>query len=189
MVEGKKVEVLPDTGCCGVIIRRELVNEAAFTGETKYIMTISRIIKRATMARVEVGTPFCVGTVEALCLKDPLFDLIIGNVPGAREPDDPNPEWAVATAVATRAQMRSGNKDTKAIKTIEVKDKISMNKKNGIKMQGEVEGAVEEEESNVLRLHVKIVQIKQGFEQRLTEKEEEIDNQRRNQQRSIVTKL
>ena len=32
-VGGKKVEVLRDTGCSGVIIRRELVDEADFTGD------------------------------------------------------------------------------------------------------------------------------------------------------------
>ena len=42
----------------------------------------------------------------------------------------------------------------------------------------EAEGAVEGEESKVLRLQVEVAQMKQDFERRLTEKEEEIDNQR-----------
>lgn len=42
----------------------------------------------------------------------------------------------------------------------------------------EAEGAVEGEESKVLRLQVEIAQMKQDFERRITEKEEEIDNQR-----------
>ena len=79
---------------------------------------------------------FYVGTVEALCLQNPLFDLIIENVPGARRSDDPNPEWGVVTAVATRAQARSG-KDPKPLKMKEVTDKMSMNKKDLIKMQEE----------------------------------------------------
>ena len=91
-VGGKKVEVLRDTGCSGVIIRRELVDEADFTGKVGHIMTVDRTLKRVPIAKVEVDTPFYVGTVEALCLQDPLFDLIIGNVPGARRSDDPNPE-------------------------------------------------------------------------------------------------
>ena len=85
---------------------------------------------------VEVGTPCYVGTVEALCLQDPLFDLIIGNVPGPRRSDDPNPEWGVVTVVATRAQARSG-KDPKPLKIKEVTDKTSINKKDLIKMQEE----------------------------------------------------
>ena len=56
------------------------------------MMTVNRTLIRAPMARIEVDTPFNTGTVEAMCMKDPLFDLIIGNVPGARNPNDPNPE-------------------------------------------------------------------------------------------------
>ena len=48
-------------------------------------------------------------------LAGPLFDLIIGNVPGARRSDDPNPEWGVVTAVATRVQAH-GVKDPKPLK-------------------------------------------------------------------------
>ena len=107
-----------------------------FTGEMGHIMTVDRTIKQAPVAKVEVDTPFYVGTVEALCLQDPLFDLIIGNVPGARRSDDPNPEWGVVTAVATRAQARSG-KDPKPLKMEEVTDKMSINKKDLIKMQEE----------------------------------------------------
>ena len=133
-VGGKKVEVLRNTGCSEVIIRRELVDETDFTGEMGHIMTVDRTIKRTPVAKVEVDTPFYVGTVEALCLQDPLFDLIIGNVPGARRSDDPNPEWEVVTAVAARAQARSG-KNPKPLKMKEVTDKISINKKDLIKMQ------------------------------------------------------
>ena len=135
-VGGKKVEVLQDTGCSGVIIRRELVDEADFTRKMGHIMTKNSTLKRALMAKVEVDTLFYVGTVEALCLQDPLFDLIIGNVPGARRSDDPNPEWGVVTTVATRVQARSG-KDPKSLKMKEVTDKITINKKDFIKMQDE----------------------------------------------------
>ena len=129
--------MLRDTGCSGVIIRRELVDETHFTGEMGYILMVNRTIKRAPMAKVEVDTPFYVGTVEVLCLQDPLFDLIIGNVSGARGLCDPNPEWGVVmTAVATRAQARSG-KDAKPLKMKEVTDKMSINKKDLIKLPEE----------------------------------------------------
>ena len=135
-VKGKKVEVLRDTGCSEVIIKRKLVDETDFTGEMGHIMTVYRTIKRAPMAKVEVDTPFYVGTVEALCSQDTLFDLIIRNVPGARRSDGPNPEWGVLTAVATRVQVRN-DKDPKPLKMKEETDEISINKKDLIKMQEE----------------------------------------------------
>ena len=112
------------------------MDETDLTGEMGHIMTVDRTIKRALMAKVEVDTPFYIGTVEALCLQNPLFDLIIGNVPGARRLGDPNSEWGVVTAVATRAQPPS-DKDPKPLKMKEVTDNMSINKKDLMKMQEE----------------------------------------------------
>ena len=79
-------------------------------------------------------------------MKEPLLDLIIGNVPGARGSNDPNPEWGVVTAVATRAQIQSGNKNTKPLKLKEVTYNMSVSKKDPIEMLEDVERAVEREE-------------------------------------------
>ena len=49
----------------------------------------------------------------------------------------------------------------------------------------EAEGAIEAEESKVLRLQVELAQIKQDIDRRIREKEEESDNQRRNSQRAM----
>ena len=68
------------------------------------MMTVDRMLKRAPIARINIDTPYYARVVEALCLLDPLFDLIIGNIPGARRPDDPNPKWSTSAAVATRVK-------------------------------------------------------------------------------------
>merc|ERR1712183_280940 len=49
----------------------------------------------------------------------------------------------------------------------------------------EAEAAVESEEAKVLRLQVGVAQGKQDFERRIAEKDEEIDNSRRNGQRAV----
>ena len=49
----------------------------------------------------------------------------------------------------------------------------------------EAEGAIEAEESKVLRLQVELAQIKQDIDRRIREKEEENDNQWRNSQRAM----
>ena len=91
-VGNNNVEVLRDSRCNGVIVKRKLVDEADFIEKVGYMMTVNRTLIRAPISRIEVDTPLYTGTVEAMCMKDPLFDLIIGNVPGARKPNDPNPE-------------------------------------------------------------------------------------------------
>ena len=76
------VNVLRDTGRSGVIVSRSLVDETDMTGKMGHIMMVDRTIKRAPIARINVDTLYYVRVVEALCLLDLLFNLIIGNVPG-----------------------------------------------------------------------------------------------------------
>ena len=57
-------------------------------------------------ARIQVKTPYLSGEVEALCIPEAILcDLVVGNVPGARNPDDPD-MTAMVGAVKTRAQAR-----------------------------------------------------------------------------------
>ena len=87
-----EVEVLRRTGCNGVIVRRELVKENNFTGSMSCVMAIDRTMKEAPIAEIKVDTPYYAGVTQAICLLDPLFDLVIGNIPGARNPNDPAPD-------------------------------------------------------------------------------------------------
>ena len=43
--------------------------------------------------KIGIDTPYLKGQVEAQSLPDAVYDLIIGNVPGARATDDPDPSW------------------------------------------------------------------------------------------------
>ena len=99
-----EVEVLRDTGCNGVIVRRELVKEDDFTGTMGYVMAIDRTLKEAPIAENKVDTPYYTGVTQAICLRDPLFDLVIGNIPGARNPNDHVPDMESCAAAVTRAQ-------------------------------------------------------------------------------------
>ena len=55
------VEVLRDTGCNGVIVRRELVKEDDFTGRMGYVMAIDRTLKEVPIAEIKVDTPYYTG--------------------------------------------------------------------------------------------------------------------------------
>ena len=118
MVGNKSVTVFRDTGCSGVIVKRELVAEEQLTGKVGYIMTVARTLLKAPFANVEIKTPYFSGTVEALCLRDPLYPLIIGNIPGARAPNDPDETWCVEAAAVTRSQARK-SAETKPLKVAE----------------------------------------------------------------------
>ena len=77
-----------------------------FTGSMGYVMVIDRTLKDALIVEIKVDTPYYTGVAQAVCLQDPLFDLVIGNIPGARNLDDPVPGVKKCAAVVTRAQAR-----------------------------------------------------------------------------------
>ena len=81
-VGGNRVQVLRDTGCDGVIVKSEFVEDDQFTGKMGYMLRIDNTVVEARKAIIKVDTPFLKGKVEALCLSDALYDLIIGNVQG-----------------------------------------------------------------------------------------------------------
>ena len=66
---------------------------------------------------MEVNTPFYSGKLEALVMPSLLYDLIIGNVLGARGPCDPDPLFAETAAVETRSQMQKSSKGVKPLVT------------------------------------------------------------------------
>ena len=103
----KCVEVFRDTGRTGLLIKWDLVNQGELTGEKVYVTTFDKtLLIRAPIAKIQVDTPYYVGEVEALCVQKPVADLIIGNITGAREADNPDPKWKLAAAAITRAQAR-----------------------------------------------------------------------------------
>ncbi|XP_040070994.1 uncharacterized protein LOC120843638 [Ixodes scapularis] len=116
--EGKSISVLRDTGCNTAIIKRELIRDDQLTGETQPVYVVDGTARMLPEARVEIDTPYYSGDITALCMAEPLYDLILGNIEGARAPDDPKAaveepisnepadEEAVA-AVVTRSQMRN----------------------------------------------------------------------------------
>ena len=101
----KAVDVLRDTGCSGIVVKKNLVSEDQFTGDFN-VMLSDNTARKVPIARITVDTPYLKGQVEAQCLSDAIYDLIIGNVPGARPADEPDPTWQEACAVTTRSQAK-----------------------------------------------------------------------------------
>ena len=64
------------------------------------------------IARIYVDTPYLKGHVEAQCLSDPIYDLLIGNVRDARDAQNPDPSWQEACAVNTRSQAKKKDERT-----------------------------------------------------------------------------
>ena len=64
-------------------------------------------------------TPYFQGEVEAWCMQNPVYDLIVGNIEGARLPREPDSNWQLVQAVETRAQKKEAIKPYKKLKVPE----------------------------------------------------------------------
>ena len=103
---GKVVEVLRDTGCSGVVVKKGLVPEECFSGQTQMIQLADGSVMRVPLAEVEIDTPYYTGKVQAWCFDYPLYDVMVGNIPGALDLDQPNLEQTQVGAVETRRQAK-----------------------------------------------------------------------------------
>ena len=106
----KTVNVLRDTGCSGIVVKKELVAEEQYTGDFSCMLLIDNSVRKVPIARITVDTPYLSGEVDVQCLPDAIYDLIIGNVPGARSAEEPDPGWQEACAVTTRSQAKREGK-------------------------------------------------------------------------------
>ena len=102
------VRVLRDTGCSSVVVKDDLVPEKDKLKEYATLILADGTVRIFQRAMVDVYTPYLCGRVKAFCMKTPVYDLITGNVEGARNADAPDPHWnAERCAVTTRRQAKT----------------------------------------------------------------------------------
>ena len=117
-VNGYTVNTLRDSGCSGIIVKQKFVSEDQFTGKIGYMILVDNTLKQAPFAMINVDTPYLKGYVEALCLKDAVYDLIIGNVQNARRPEDPNLNWKYSELSDVNIKSHIERNDEKTPKTV-----------------------------------------------------------------------
>ncbi|XP_061195768.1 uncharacterized protein LOC133203996 [Saccostrea echinata] len=127
------VKVLRDSGCSGIVVKLDLVKDTELTGKLQECVLIDGTVRQVEEAVIDIDTPFYVGKVNALCMKEPVYDLIIGNVQGVRNHSDPDPLWRrredrennfeLLQAVQTRSQKV---KEEKGMKELSVSDSIDL---------------------------------------------------------------
>ena len=59
-------------------------------------MMDGRVIE-VPVVKKKVDTPYYIGEVEGVAMKAPIYDLVIGNVHGARGQEDPDTNWEIPT--------------------------------------------------------------------------------------------
>ena len=99
VVEGRicgrtgSVRVLKDTGCSGGIITRSMCSQYSFTSETRTCVMINGDTFTAPVVHIMVDTPYFTGQFNALSVEKPVYGIVVGNIPGARDANDPDINW------------------------------------------------------------------------------------------------
>ena len=106
-VEGKPVSVLRDTGCSTIVVQRSLVTDDKLTGREERCILIDGTVRSTPVAEIFVEMPFYSGVTTAVCMKNPIYDLVIGNVPGARDVSISQSEERTIQAVKPRSQTKN----------------------------------------------------------------------------------
>ncbi|KAH7945718.1 hypothetical protein HPB49_014504 [Dermacentor silvarum] len=92
-VYGKVVSVLRDTGSNSLVIRLSPVaDNAMISTKAAVLLAVGSTIKLSA-AKIHVSSPYFSGLAIVKCLRTPLYDVIVGNLTGSREPTDPDPAW------------------------------------------------------------------------------------------------
>jgi len=129
------VTALRDTGCSGIVVKRKFVEENQLTGKYGYMTMVDNTIRRAPIGKIIVDTPYLRGEVEALCLPDVIYDLIIGNVPGARAPDDPDTAWQAAAATNKSEDSNPSSEQKYSVENLSDKILTSVTRERLIELQ------------------------------------------------------
>ena len=114
-VNGKEVRVLRDTGCTGVVVRRSLVSDGQMLNKQSGVTLINNYKQGCPMARIYIDCPFFRGSTDALCIDDPAYDLVIGNIEGSKFPDITH----FSSGVVKNKQSRKDRRKNRKVKVAE----------------------------------------------------------------------
>ena len=66
----RNVDVLRDTGCTAIVVKRDLVSDDRLTGQTISCVLIDGTVRTPT-ALIDIDKQYYKGEIEAICMKKP----------------------------------------------------------------------------------------------------------------------
>lgn len=125
---GCDVKVLRDTGCSTVVARKSLVPAECFTGQERMVKLANGQLQKYPVAEIEVESPYFNGKTTAVCMPNPSYDLMIGNIPGSTSLcQDRKCTCFQACAVTTRAgAQRTPDQPVKPLRCLDLKKGLQL---------------------------------------------------------------
>lgn len=107
LVNGQKATFMRDTGCTTVVVRSKFVKDSDLT-QSSSVKLIDNTVRQHDMAEVDIDCPFFKGRVQAVCMENAIYDVVIGNVNGSKLPEAEH----FCAPVITRQQERQRGNDS-----------------------------------------------------------------------------
>ena len=76
-VNNRPATVLRDTGCTSIVVRSDLIKHGQLLPNVVSCRLIDGTVKKFPIAVIEIVTPYISGSVKAICIENPISDLII----------------------------------------------------------------------------------------------------------------
>ena len=133
-VNGQQATVIRDTGCSCIVVNAKYVQPHQFTGESTYLRMADASVREAKYAHVSIRSPFYNGVTKAAVMERTIYDLLIGNIDGARPADQPLDNWKDC-AVTTRAQAAKEKAGDKPLVIDSTSTPLSLGKDQLVKLQ------------------------------------------------------
>ncbi|PIK59722.1 hypothetical protein BSL78_03385 [Apostichopus japonicus] len=99
-----------------------------FLGSTRNCVLLDGTVRIVPVAKIRISTPYFEGEVEALCMEQPLYDLILGNIEGCRDPNNPDQTW-VPKMIMINSEQESNEFQTKTVTGLAVETRAQKVKK------------------------------------------------------------
>lgn len=124
--------VMRDNGSTACIIAKHLVAPSRYTGKEFLILLMdgTEILVPEALAYCE--TPFLSGEIKAAVVENPIFDLIIGNVEGVKDPisetkccskaTQTEPVGELASAAVTRSMAKKQSRPPQPLRVVEINE-------------------------------------------------------------------
>ena len=87
------VHVMRDSGCTGVVVKKNYVGRNQYTGKYRLCLLVDGTVRKVPVALITIDSPYYSGNVEAMVMDTPVYDIILGNIPGVRDVGKPDPNW------------------------------------------------------------------------------------------------
>ena len=85
-------------------MKSSLVSDHQLTGEETSCVLADGTQWKFPLAKINVDTPYYTGIVEAMCIDKPMYEVILGNIPGATK--QPNTAWKMEVGAIVRRSIR-----------------------------------------------------------------------------------